>query len=72
MKKLIEHINIIDSLDMQIQALLELMMIQDEDCCGTSATKVAAEMCLDMQIKLMAEVYKIKEEMGAVDGKDKK
>lgn len=59
---MIEHINIIDSLDMQIQALLELMMIQDEGCCGASATKVAAEMCIDMQTELMAEIKKIEEE----------
>ena len=60
--KVIEHMNIIDTLSLQITALLELMQCAD-DSADISSIRVASEMCLTMHDELMAEVDKIAEEL---------
>ena len=57
-----EHINTIDTLSLQITALLELMQCAD-DSADISSIRVASEMCLTMHDELMAEVDKIAEEL---------
>ena len=59
---MIEHINIINTLSLQITALLELMQCAD-DSADISSIRVASEMCLTMHDELMAEVDKIAEEL---------
>ena len=56
--KVIEHMNVIDTLSDQITALLELMQCAD-DSVNVSSIRVAIEMCLTMHDELMAEVDKI-------------
>ena len=52
---MIEHMNVIDTLSLQITALLELMQCAD-DSVDISSIRVASEMCLTMHDELMAEV----------------
>ena len=59
---MIEHINIIDTLSLQITALLDLMHCAN-DSADVSSIRVASEMCLTMHDELMAEVDKIAEEL---------
>ena len=59
---MIEHINIINTLSLQITALLELMQCAN-DSADISSIRVASEMCLTMHDELMAEVDKIAEEL---------
>ena len=59
---MIEHINIINTLSLQITALLELMQCVN-DSADISSIRVASEMCLTMHDELMAEVDKIAEEL---------
>ena len=60
--KVIEHMNVINTLSLQITALLELMQCAD-DSVNVSSIRVAIEMCLTMHDELMAEVDKIAEEL---------
>ena len=60
--KVIEHMNIIDTLSLQITALLELMHCAN-DSADISSIRVASEMCLTMHDELMAEVDKISKEI---------
>ena len=59
---MIEHINIINTLSLQITALLELMQCAD-DSADISSIRVASEMCLTMHDELMGEVDMIAEEL---------
>ena len=59
---MIEHINTIDTLSDQITALLDLMMMAEEDV-DIKSIKKASEMCLTMHDELMAEVDKISKEI---------
>ena len=59
---MIEHLNIIDTLSLQITALLELMQCAN-DSADISSIRVASEMCLTMHDELMAEVDMIAEEL---------
>ena len=59
---MIEHLNIIDTLSLQITALLELMQCAD-DSVDISSIRVASEMCLTMHDELMAEVDKMSKEI---------
>ena len=59
---MIEHMNIIDTLSLQITALLELMQCAD-DSVDISSIRVASEMCLTMHDELMGEVDKITEKL---------
>ena len=59
---MIEHMNIIDTLSDQITALLDLMMMAEEDV-DIQSIKTASEMCLTMHDELMGEVDKIAEEL---------
>ena len=54
--------NTIDTLSDQITALLDLMMMAEEDV-DISSIRVASEMCLTMHDELMAEVDKIRKEI---------
>ena len=54
--------NKIDTLSLQITALLELMQCAD-DSVDISSIRVASEMCLTMHDELMAEVDKISKEL---------
>ena len=54
--------NKIDTLSLQITALLELMQCAD-DSVNVSSIRVAIEMCLTMHDELMAEVDKISKEI---------
>ena len=60
--KVIEHMNIIDTLSDQITALLELMQYAD-DSVDILSIRVASEMCLTMHDELMGEVDKISKEI---------
>ena len=55
---MIEHINTIDTLSDQITALLDLMMMAEEDV-DIKSIHTASEMCLTMHDELMGEVDKI-------------
>ena len=55
---MIEHLNIIDTLSDQITALLDLMMMAEEDV-DIKSIHTASEMCLTMHNELMGEVDKI-------------
>ena len=59
---MIEHMNVIDTLSLQITALLDLMQCAN-DSADISSMRVASEMCLTMHDELMAEVDKIAEEL---------
>ena len=59
---MIEHMNVIDTLSLQITALLELMQCAD-DSADISSIRVASEMCLTMHDELMAEVDKMSKEI---------
>ena len=59
---MIEHLNIIDTLSLQITALLELMQCAD-DSVNVSSIRVAIEMCLTMHDELMGEVDMISKEI---------
>ena len=59
---MIEHMNVINTLSLQIIALLELMQCAD-DSVNVSSIRVAIEMCLTMHDDLMAEVDKINKEI---------
>ena len=59
---MIEHMNVINTLSLQITALLELMQCVN-DSADISSIRVASEMCLTMHDELMAEVDKIAEEL---------
>ena len=59
---MIEHMNIIDTLSNQINALLDLIMMEEEDV-DIQSIKTASEMCLTMHDELMAEVDKISKEI---------
>ena len=59
---MIEHLNIIDTLSDQISALLDLMMMAEEDV-DIKSIHTASEMCLTMHDELMAEVDKISKEI---------
>ena len=61
---MIEHMNVIDTLSLQITALLELMQCAD-DSTDISSIRVASEMCLTMHDELMVEVDKIAEKLKA-------
>ena len=63
---MIEHINVIDTLSLQITALLELMQCAD-DSVDISSIRVASEMCLTMHDELMGEVDKISKEIKEQD-----
>ena len=60
--KVIEHINIIDTLSDQISALLDLMMMAEKDV-DIKSIKTASEMCLTMHDELMVEIDKINKEI---------
>ena len=59
---MIEHLNIIDTLSLQITALLELMQCAN-DSADISSIRVSSEMCLTMHDELMGEVDKINKEI---------
>ena len=59
---MIEHLNIIDTLSDQISALLDLMMMAEEDV-DIKSIKKASEMCLTMHDELMVEVDMISKEI---------
>ena len=63
---MIEHMNVIDTLSDQISALLDLMMMAEEDVDIKSIKKVS-EMCLTMHDELMGEVDKISKEIKEQD-----
>ena len=58
--------NIIDTLSLQITALLELMQCAN-DSADISSIRAASEMCLTMHDELMAEVNKISKEIKKQD-----
>ena len=60
--KMIEHMNIIDTLSNQITALLDLMMMAEEDV-DIQSIKTVSEMCLTMHDELMGEVDKMSKEI---------
>ena len=64
--KMIEHMNIIDTLSNQITALLDLIMMAEESV-DIQSIKTASEMCLTMHDELMAEVDKISKEIKKQD-----
>ena len=55
---MIEHMYVIDTLSDQITALLDLMMMAEEDV-DIKSIHTASEMCLTMHNELMGEVDKI-------------
>ena len=59
---MIEHMNIIDTLSLQITALLDLMMCAN-DSADISSIRVASEMCLTMHDELMGEIDKISDQL---------
>ena len=59
---MIEHMNVIDTLSLQITALLDLIHCAN-DSADISSIRVASEMCLTMHDELMAEVDKITEKL---------
>ena len=64
--KMIEHMNIIDTLSNQITALLDLIMMAEESV-DIQSIKTASEMCLTMHDELMGEVNKISKEIKKQD-----
>ena len=61
-KKMFDISNKIDTLSLQITALLELMQCAN-DSADISSIRVASEMCLTMHDELMAEVDKMSKEI---------
>ena len=61
-KKMFDISNKIDTLSDQITALLDLMMMAEEDV-DIKSIKKASEMCLTMHDELMGEVDKISKEI---------
>ena len=59
---MIERMNIIDTLSLQITALLELMQCANDNA-DISSIRVASEMCLTMHDELMGEVDKMSKEI---------
>ena len=59
---MIEHMNTIDTLSLQITALLDLIHCSG-DSADISSIRVASEMCLTMHDELMAEVDKMSREI---------
>ena len=59
---MIEHLNMINTLHDQIEALLDLMQCADRDCTDIKSINIASEMCLTMFDELMDEVEKIEME----------
>ena len=59
---MIEHMNVIDTLSLQITALLDLMQCSGDNA-DISSIRVASEMCLTMHDELMAEVDKMSKEI---------
>ena len=59
---MIEHMNVIDTLSLQITALLDLIHCSG-DSADISSIRVASEMCLTMHDELMAEVNKMSKEI---------
>lgn len=59
---MIEHMNVIDTLSLQITALLDLIHCSG-DSADISSIRVASEMCLTMHDELMAEVDKMSKEI---------
>ena len=59
---MVEHMNVINTLSLQITALLELMQCAD-DSADISSIRVASEMCLTMHDELMVEIDKINKEI---------
>ena len=59
---MIEHMNIIDTLSLQITALLDLIHCSG-DSADISSIRVASEMCLTMHDELMGEVDKVSKEI---------
>ena len=59
---MIEHMNTIDTLSLQITALLDLIHCSG-DSADISSIRVASEMCLTMHNELMAEVDKMSKEI---------
>ena len=59
---MIEHMNTIDTLSLQITALLDLIH-RAGDSADISSIRVASEMCLTMHDELMGEVDKISQEI---------
>ena len=59
---MIEHMNVIDTLSLQITALLDLIQCSN-DSADISSIRVASEMCLTMHDELMGEVDKISKEL---------
>lgn len=59
---MIEHMNVIDTLSLQITALLELMQCAD-DSVDIKSIHTASEICLTMHDELMGEVNKISKEI---------
>ena len=60
--KMIEHMNVINTLSDQITALLDLMMMAEESV-DIQSIKTASEMCLTMHDELMVEVDKVSKEI---------
>ena len=59
---MIEHMNTIDTLSLQITALLDLMMMAEKSV-DIQSIKTASEMCLTMHDELMGEVDKMSREI---------
>ena len=59
---MIEHMNVIDTLSLQITALLDLIHCAN-DSADISSIRVASEMCLTMHDELMGEVDKMSREI---------
>ena len=59
---MIEPMNVIDTLSLQITALLDLIHCSG-DSADISSIRVASEMCLTMHDELMGEVDMIAEEL---------
>lgn len=60
MESIIENINIIDTLNDQISALLDLLQMANEST-DMKSVNTAAEMCMTMQDELMIEIKKIED-----------
>ena len=64
---MIEHMDVINTLSDQITALLDLMMMAEEDV-DIKSIKIASEMCLTMHDELMGEIDKIGKDVYIADG----
>ena len=63
---MIEHMNVIDTLSLQITALLDLIQCSN-DSADISSIRVASEMCLTMHDELMGEIDKMSKEIKEQD-----